>query len=299
MRSFLDFRPARRKTAGRQQGGKRFMTIYRADPRHGVAWVTGGSTGIGRALALELARAGYTVAVSARYLDPLDGLIRQAATFGGRIAAFPCDVTDEAAMAATVAAIEDAHGPLVLAVFNAGTYGPVRGEALDIAGFRRVYEVNVFGVLNGLAPVVERMRGRGRGQVVLVGSATSWFGLPLAAAYGSSKTALNRMAESLRHDFVKLNIRIQVVNPGFVETPLTEGLEVATPGMMSARKAAARIARIIAGGGFETSFPRRLTVWVRLLALMPAEVRHRVVAFVTKWNGYPPRPSAGRPSDEV
>ncbi|MER2533941.1 MAG: SDR family NAD(P)-dependent oxidoreductase [Rhizobiaceae bacterium] len=273
------------------------MTTYRADPKHGIAWVTGGSTGIGRALALQLARAGYTVAVSARYLDPLDGLIREASAFGGRIAAFPCDVTDEARMAETVARMEEMLGPVVLAVFNAGTYAPVRGEDLDIAAFRRVYEVNVFGVLNGLAPVVRRMRDRGRGQIVLIGSATAWFGLPLAAAYGSSKTALNRIAESLRHDFVKLNIRIQVVNPGFVETPLTEGLEVSQPGLMSARTAAARIARIIAKGGFETSFPRRLTWWVRLLAPMPAGIRHRVVAFVTRWNGFPPKPGLRRPDE--
>lgn len=274
------------------------MTIYRADPAHGVAWVTGGSTGIGRSLGLDLARAGYTVAVSARYLDPLDGLIREAATFGGKIAAFPCDVTDEARMAETVAAIESSLGPIVLAVFNAGTYLPARGEALDIADFRRVYEVNVFGVLNGLVPVVESMRARGRGHIVLVGSATSWFGLPLAAAYGSSKAALNRIAEALRHDLVKLNIRIQVVNPGFVETPLTEGLEVAMPGLMPARSASARIARTIAKGRFETSFPRRLTFWVRLLALMPAEIRHRVVAYVTRWNGFPPRQAGDGRDDE-
>lgn len=275
------------------------MAIYRADPQHGVAWVTGGSTGIGRALALDLARAGYKVAVSARYLDPLDGLIRESAAFGGHVAAFPCDVTDEKRMRETVVAIEEALGPIVIAVFNAGTYAPSRGEALDLATFRRVYEVNVFGTLNGLAPVVERMRVRGRGQIVLVGSATSWFGLPLAAAYGSSKAALNRIAESLRHDFVKLNIRIQVVNPGFVETPLTAGLEVAMPGMMTARGAAARIMKAIRAGGFETSFPRRFTWWVRLVAILPAGIRHHIVAWATRWNGFPPRPAAeGTPGND-
>ena len=113
------------------------------------------------------------------------------------------------------------NGPIVLAIFNAGNYFPTRGERLEVLNFTRTFEVNLFGVINGLVPVADRMRERGRGHIVVVASVTSYFGWPTTAAYGASKAALNNMAEALKYDFDKLNIRIQVMNPGFVDTPLT------------------------------------------------------------------------------
>ena len=109
----------------------------------------------------------------------------------------------------------------MLAVFNAGNYFPTRGERLDVLNFPRTYEVNCSASLNGLVPLAERMRERGRGHIAVVASVTSYFGWPTTAAYGASKAALNNMAEALKYDFDKLNIRIQVINPGFVDTPLT------------------------------------------------------------------------------
>ena len=195
------------------------MAIYRADRRHGICWITGGSTGIGRQLALDLAREGWTVAVTSRVEDPIEPVIQAAAGLSGKILPFYCDVTDEAGMAATVEAIETQAGPIVLAIFNAGVYLPIHAEALSMANFRRTYEVNMFGVLNGLVPTVARMQTRTRGHIVLVGSVTAYFGWPTLAAYGATKAALNNMAEALRYDFEKMNIRIQIINPGFVDTP--------------------------------------------------------------------------------
>ena len=107
----------------------------------------------------------------------------------GRVTSFPCDVTDEPRMASTVAAIEKDLGPIVLAVFNAGNYIATPGENLRVRDFRQSFEVNYFGIINGLVPVVERMRGASRGHVVLVGSVTAYFGWPTTAAYGGSKAA--------------------------------------------------------------------------------------------------------------
>ena len=149
------------------------MSLYRADPEHGIAWITGGGTGIGSALALDLAEKGFVVAVSGLPEDPLDGVIGRAAGLPGRILYFPCDVTDGAGMARTVAEIEDRAGPIMLAVFNAGVLLPVHGDDLDLPSFRTSYDVNVFGVPNGLVPVVRRMHARNRGHVVIVGSITS------------------------------------------------------------------------------------------------------------------------------
>ena len=113
------------------------MSLYRANPKDGVAWITGASTGIGRALSLALAREGYTIAATARNEDNLASLVHEAASLAGRVVSFPCDVRDEAAMASLVERIERESGPIVLAIFNAGNYFPTLGERLEVFNFTK------------------------------------------------------------------------------------------------------------------------------------------------------------------
>lgn len=266
--------------------GRRVST-YRADPKHGVAWITGGSTGIGRSVARLLASEGYTVAVTVRPGDPIDTLIAETQGMAGRVLSFPSDVTDGAGMANAVAAIEAQAGPIVLAIFNAGVYLPTTGDDLRIDRFRQSFEVNVFGVLNGLVPVVDRMRDRGRGQVVLMGSISAYFGWPTTAAYGATKAAVNVIAQALKFDFDKMNIRIQVMNPGFIQTPLTEKAQFSKPAMMPVDKAAERICKAIRSGGFEATFPRRLTWGMKLLSLLPRPLREAALRAHTRWKAEP------------
>ena len=255
------------------------MSLYRAMPDDGVAWVTGASTGIGRQVALDLAREGYTVAATARNAERLAELAAGAKDLKGRIVAFPCDVTDDQAVCETVAAIEDKLGPIVLAVLNAGTYFPARGDALEIANFAKTYRLNVLGIINGLVPLVDRMRSRGRGQVAIMGSVSGYGGLPMAAAYGASKAALNNMAEALKFDFDKMNIRIQIINPGFVNTPLTARNNFPMPALMSVNKASTRIVEGLKTGGFEVTFPRRFTWFLKFINLFP----HPVYFWFLNW----------------
>jgi NAD(P)-dependent dehydrogenase (short-subunit alcohol dehydrogenase family) len=260
------------------------MPLYRADPKDGVAWVTGASTGLGRQLALDLARQGYVVAATARDEDRLVTLVDEAAGAAGRIVPFLCDVTDERGMDRTVDAIEKQLGPIVLAVFNAGIYSATHGERLETFNFVSTYQVNLLGVIYGLVPVADRMRDRGFGQVALVGSVTSYFGLPAAAAYGSSKAALNSLAQSLRYDFDKLNIRLQIVNPGFIATPLTAKNRFPMPGLMTVEDASKRMLRGFGSGGFELVFPRRVAWPTRLLSFLPEALRYRFMRRLTGWD---------------
>lgn len=260
------------------------MALYRASPNDGVAWVTGASTGIGRALAIHLARNGYTVAATARAEDGLASITNEVTNLKGRIFVFPCDVMDEAGMERTVATIEKTLGPIVLAVFNAGTYLPVRGDRLETTNFVRSYQINVFGMLNGLVPLSDRMRDRGFGQIVVMGSVTSFFGMPSASAYGSTKAALNNLIEGLRFDFQKLNIRTQIVNPGFVATPLTDKTSFSMPALLTAPDAARRIANGISRGGYEITFPKRLVWPLKFLRMFPKPVVFFVMYRLTGWN---------------
>lgn len=265
------------------------MGLYRANPQDGVVWITGGSSGIGRALAKALAATGYTVAITAREEDEIEALIAEAAPLSGRILSYPCDVTDEVRLEQTLADIENAAGPVVLAIFNAGTYVPVAGENLSVRKFRRTFDLNLQGVINGLVPVARRMQKRGFGQIVLLGSISAWFGWPTTAAYGASKAAINVMAQSLKYDFDKINLRIQVANPGFVNTPLLQLQQTASmvPALMSPEDAANRLLRGIMRGGFEIAFPRRLVWSLKLASVMPQPVRHWVINRLTRWSSRP------------
>lgn len=263
------------------------MKLYRADPKDGVAWITGGSSGLGRALAKELAAEGFTVAVTARDEDPIDMLVAEAAHMPGRILSYPCDVTDERRMAATVAAIEKEVGPIVLAVFNAGGYVPVAGENLSVRKFRRSYDVNVMGIVHGLVPAVRYMRARARGHVVVVGSISAYFGWPTTAAYGATKAAINVMAEALKYDLDKINIRIQVINPGFIDTPLTQKSTFPLPALMPVGAAARRMMRGIRSGGFEVTFPRRLTWGLKFLGILPRPLCRWFIVTATGWKNRP------------
>ncbi|EKF20983.1 SDR family NAD(P)-dependent oxidoreductase [Nitratireductor pacificus] len=260
------------------------MGLYRARPENGVVWITGASTGIGRALALHLARQGFTVAATARAEDNLGSIAKEENALKGRIFTFPCDVMNEAGMERTVIAIEKKLGPISLAVFNAGAYLPVRGDRLETTNFVRSYQINVFGTLNGLVPVIDRMRDRGYGQIAVMGSVTSFFGMPSAAAYGSTKAALNNMIEALRFDLEKMNIRVQIINPGFVATPLTDKTTFRMPALLTVGDASRRIAAGLQRGGYEISFPRRLVWPLKLLRLFPKPLIFFVLYRLTGWD---------------
>jgi len=259
------------------------MSLFRASPKDGVAWVTGASGGIGYALCVALAREGYTVVASARSVDKLEALTRESVG-SGRIVAFPLDVTNEDAARATVERIEADLGPIAVAVLNAGTSLPAAGGRVQPALFERVYDVNIFGVVRCLAPAVEKMRARKRGQIAIVGSLTAYFGLPTTAAYGSTKSALNTIAEAMRFDLRKINIRIQIINPGFVETAMTRLNKFPMPALMQTDAAAARIVSGLKSGGFEVVFPRRLAWPMKLVRMLPHELRHWLLFRLSGWD---------------
>jgi short-subunit dehydrogenase len=241
---------------------------YRARPADGSAWVTGASSGIGRGVALELARRGYVVAASARRAEALQELATEAAGLAGRIEPMPVDVTDRGGMAKVVAEIES-RGPIALAFLNAG--GSFADAAGDFGGegFRRTFELNVFGVVNGLNPVMNAMKQRGRGQIAINGSIAGYSALPGSGAYGPAKAAVINLAAGAKLAADRAGLTVQIVNPGFVRTPLTAGNNYAMPAIMEAGDAARRICDGFERAGFEIAFPRRLAWVLKALNALP------------------------------
>ena len=233
----------------------------------GLAWITGASSGLGAALAAEMARDGWHVVASARRAEALDAL---AASAAGVVHALPLDVTDAAAAAAAVAQIEDTYGPIDQAVLNAGTHIPVRAATLDVADFQALVDLNLMGTVHCLAPLLARMTARGSGRVAVVSSVAGYRGLPTSAAYGMTKAGLINMCEALKPELDGLGVTLQVVNPGFVRTPLTDKNPFPMPFLMDVDDAAKAFYRGLKSDKFEIVFPRRLAYLLKVFRWMPS-----------------------------
>lgn len=243
--------------------------MYRAKPADGIAWITGASSGIGRGVARELARRGYDVALTARRENELRTLAREIEALGRRAIVYDGDVTDREAMAGVVEDIEARHGAIALAFLNAG--GNFRDPPSDLMGknFYRTIDLNLYGVLNGLAPVARAMQGRGRGQIAVCASMAGYGGLPGAPAYCASKAALIAMCESLHVDLGLQGIFVQAVCPAYVKTPLTDQNAYAMPFILELDAAVRRICDGFERKGFEIAFPRRMEYLLKALNLLP------------------------------
>jgi NAD(P)-dependent dehydrogenase (short-subunit alcohol dehydrogenase family) len=262
------------------------MTDFVARPEMGLAWVTGASSGIGRALALRLVKDGFNVVVTARDHEKLVQLQHESPG-PGKIIVLDGDVTDPRDMERILAAIEYEHGSMVLAVLNAGVYIAVHGEDLHREDFEKTFAVNLNGTVNCLLPAVRHMKARGHGQIAIVSSVTGYGGLPTSAAYGASKAALINMAESLKFDLDKVGVRLQVINPGFVETAATAKNAFPMPALVSAEVAADRIAQGLKSSGFEITFPKRFTYAMKLLNLLPYGLYFWLINRATGWKTRP------------
>lgn len=247
-----------------------------------AAWITGAGKGIGRSLALRLAADGWRVAVSARTEADLLSLAAEAERLHGAVAPHPLDVADEAAVARVLDAIEDGSGPLDLVVLNAGTHIPVAAAQFSAKPFRKLMEVNFFGVVHGLAAVLPRMIERGHGRIAVVASVSGYRGLPTAAAYGATKAALINMCEALKPELDRSGVRLTLINPGFVETPLTDRNDFPMPFLISAEKAADRIVRGLERGAFEIAFPRRFTFLLKLARCLPYALYFRLTGRISR-----------------
>ena len=226
-------------------------------------WIVGASSGIGRATAAALHARGAVVHVSARNQGALEEFV---AEHPGALA-LPVDVLDAAQLRNAAQQILQ-HGPLALVLFCAGHYQAMRATAFDLAQARQHLEVNYGGALNLLDAVLPTLLAEG-GHLSLVASVAGYRALPNSLAYGPTKAALIQLAETLYMDLRERGIGVSVVNPGFVDTPLTAQNSFHMPALLTPEQAAQAMLQGWARGRFEIHFPRRFTLWLKLLRLLP------------------------------
>jgi short-subunit dehydrogenase len=232
-----------------------------------VIWITGASSGLGRSLALKLAAEGNSVFASARD----QGALQQLAKLDSNIVALPCDITDQASLEAAFDKIAKISSYLDQVILNAGNCEYLDFPYPDWPAVRRVMEVNFFGTVNCVQqalPLLRRSKND-RPHIVAVASQVTAAPFPRAEAYGASKAALQYFFDSLRLDLAAESIDVTIVNPGFVDTPLTQKNDFPMPFLMDVEQAATRIIRNIEARPRHYSFPLRLSLSLAFSKLMP------------------------------
>jgi len=243
-------------------------------------WITGGSTGIGKALAIKFASKGWNVAISARR----ESLLKEISDENENIHGFPLDVTDKLKCKEVFQQIKDKFQEIDVCFFSTGTWNPKKEKDIDVEQIEEVFKVNFFGTLNSIKSVEEYFKNKKNGIITIVSSIAGYRGLPNSTGYGPSKSALNNLAESLYFDFKRSNVRVCLVSPGFIKTPMTDKNDFKMPFLKTTEYAAERIYDgLINKSVFEIHFPKSLTLILKILSFLPSKIYFGLIGKMTKY----------------
>lgn len=235
-----------------------------------VVWIIGASSGIGEALARELSAQGATLALSARRKKVLDELKASLKNKHGAVQhkVFALDVTDAQLANKTAQAIRTAFGKVDRIAFFSAAYTPMKLDALDKKIIRQIVEVNLLGALHTISAVLPIFKSQQHGQIALCGSVAGYIGLPGGQPYSLTKAGVINLAESLKGECPDF-IDVKLISPGFVRTGLTDKNDFDMPMIISTKQAGKAIANGLLTNNFEVHFPKRFTIWLKLLNLLP------------------------------
>ncbi len=243
-------------------------------------WITGGSTGIGKALAIKFSNKGWNVAVSARRVELLNELCEQYEN----ITAFPLDVTQKDNCFEVFNKIKNKFSDIDICFFSTGTWNPKKEKNIDVEQMEEVFKVNFFGTVNTIKAVEQHFKDRKNGIITIVSSIAGYRGLPNSTGYGPSKSALNNLAESLYFDFKRSNVRVCLVSPGFIKTPMTDKNDFKMPFLKTTEYAADKIYDgLVNKKSFEIHFPKTLTITLKVLSFLPSSLYFNLVGQLTKY----------------
>jgi len=242
-------------------------------------WITGASSGIGKALAIRFAQKGWQVAASARR----ENLLNKISELNKNISPFPLDVTDKEKCKEVFEEIKNKYQNLDICFFSTGTWDPKKEKNIDIEQMESVMKINFFGTLNCIKTVENYFKDKKSGHISIVSSVAGYRGLPNSTGYGASKAALINLAESLYFDFGRHNVRISLVSPGFIKTPMTDKNEFKMPFLKTPEFAADKIYNgLVNGSNFEIDFPKELTLILKLLKILPNRLYLYLIRKLTK-----------------
>ncbi len=245
-----------------------------------VIWITGASTGIGKALALKFSKNGWIVAISARRKE----LLEEISSSNENMYSFPLDVTKIEECNKVFSEIKNKFNNIDICVFSTGTWNPKKEKEIDVEQIENVMKVNFFGTLNSIKCVEKYYKDSRKGHISIVSSIAGYRGLPNSTGYGPSKSALNNLAESLYFDFGRYNVRISLISPGFIKTPMTDKNDFKMPFLKSTEYAADKIYNgLVNSNVFEIHFPKQLTLILKIFKILPNWLYLWLVKKLTKF----------------
>ena len=243
-------------------------------------WITGGSTGIGKALAIRFANEGWNVAISARR----ENLLKELSDRYENISPFPLDVTDKENCKNIFNQVKEKFSEIDICFFSTGTWDPKKEKDIDVEQIENVFKINFFGTVNSIKAVEEYYKNRNEGTIAIVSSIAGYRGLPNSTGYGPSKSALNNLAESLYFDFGRHNVRVCLVSPGFIKTPMTDKNDFKMPFLKTPEFAADKIYDgLVNKKSFEIHFPKELTLTLKFFSILPYKLYFYLVKKLTKF----------------
>ena len=245
-----------------------------------VIWITGASTGIGKALALKFSKNGWIVAISARRKELLEEISRS----NENIHSFPLDVTKMEECNKVFSDIKNKFNNINICIFSTGTWNPKKEKEIDVEQIENVMKVNFFGTLNTIKCVEKYYKELRKGHISIVSSIAGYRGLPNSTGYGPSKSALNNLAESLYFDFGRYNVRVSLISHGFIKTPMTDKNDFKMPFLKTPEYAADQIYDgLVNKKSFEIHFPKALTVTLKILSFLPSKLYFNLLGRFTKY----------------
>ena len=240
-----------------------------------IIWITGASSGIGKALAIKFAEKGWTVAASARRENLLEDLNK----FNPNIYSFPLDVTEIENCKLIANKIIEKFGGIDICVFGTGMHDPKSEKRFNLNKIREIMEVNYFGTMNSINSIYEYFSEKKNGQISIISSVAGYRGLPAAGAYCASKAALTSYAESLNFDMQMKNVKISLISPGFIKTPMTDQNDFPMPMIKSPEFAANEIFKgLTEKKSFEIHFPKAFTYFLKFLQILPSSIYFKLVS---------------------
>lgn len=248
-----------------------------ADGHKKLAWITGGGSGIGKALALALDALNWQVIISGRTEQKLQAVVAKSQ----QMAYLTLDVTDKEQNQQVFNVLCEQYRLPDLVVLNAGDYSPMPLDEFNLDLIYKLNQVNYLGVINGLAAVLPAMKERKSGQILLMSSVAGYRGLPDAAPYGATKAALINFAEALYMPLKEQGVLLRVVNPGFVTTQLTAQNSFKMPAEITTNEAAERIVKALETESFEITFPKRFTYILKILRALPYRLYFFLISKIT------------------
>jgi len=242
-------------------------------------WITGASSGIGKALALKFANESWQVAASARRENLLNELEKN----NSNIYSFPLDVVDLENTKRTFENILKKLNNIDLCIFATGIYDPNTEKEININKMQDVMKINFFGTVNCIKAIEKNFKEKKNGHISIISSVAGYGGLPNSSGYGPSKAALINLAESLYFDFKRYNVRVSLISPGFIKTPMTDKNKFKMPFIKSAEFAANKIYKgLVKNNNFEIAFPKELTLIMKIFKILPYKIYFYLISKLTK-----------------